>query len=147
MKKYLLIIASLALVLALSACSNSSKDAQDDADTDESTTEESQNIENLQLAQEPQVMAEQVIKPQVFAEGEEIENYYYKRDLDTGCYLVVLEDDEEVSLPMDKTTLYISENETPHYAEVLFTYQNGDETIEDMEYQLFANSAAPDESN
>lgn len=147
MKKYLLIIAALALVLALSACSNSSKDAQDDADTDESTTEESQNIENLQLAQEPQVMAEQVIKPQVFAEGEEIENYYYKRDLDTGCYLVVLEDDEEVSLPMDKTTLYISENETPHYAEVLFTYQNGDETIEDMEYQLFANSAAPDESN
>lgn len=147
MKKYLLIIAALTLVLVLSACGNSSKSERDDTGTGEPTTEESQDIENLQLAQEPQVMAEQVIKPQVFAEGEEIENYYYKRDLDTGCYLVVLEDDEEVSLPMDKTTLYISENETPHYAEVLFTYQNGEDTVEDVEYQLFANSAAPDESN
>lgn len=147
MKKHLLIIAALALVLALSACGNSGKNEQDGAGTGEPTTEESQDVDNLQLAQEPQVMAEQVIKPQVFAEDEEIENYYYKRDLGTSCYLVVLEDDTEVSLPMDKTTLYISENETPHYAEVLFTYQNGEDTVEDMEYQLFANSAVPDESN
>lgn len=88
------------------------------------------------------------VYPQSFAEGEQVENLYYKREADAAgvpCYAVRTSPDAEEyeMLPLSDTVVYTDPNRSECYYEaVKLEYKRDGEPVTALQYQLYVSAYA-----
>lgn len=123
------------LLFSLSGCTLKT------SSTTKLTTKNNENqIKNLSAEK---IEFSEILAPVSFDENDTIENIYYKRtSINNKAYFVIKKssDNKELSIPMDNTVIYYTNDKENKIEKVNFSYEQYGKKINVEQYRLYLNN-------
>lgn len=133
----------LAAALGGCAADNPAPEPAPNPIPEQSAPQETPNTTITDISDPAVGMHEEIVE-QTFSEGEEIDNLYYKRSVNSDgvpVYTVTRKSDgQTVNLPMTETVIYVTRTGPSYYEKVTVTYKENGDPSSIEQYELYVQS-------